>query len=195
MRYVYDGCRQWWYEMKSGEPALRMPMQELHCVFAFYICPRPVVLVSVADAEHGNIFPMDLIGPVGPQHFSLALHSDSPVLPLIERSRRIALSSVPMSHSSLAFELGKNHKTPFVDWKKLPFATVHSSAFGLPVPHFSHRVKELEIETLRPLGSHVLLIGRIVEDKGKENGLQVFQVHGFYQARRQRRQQVNFATD
>ena len=30
----------------------------------FYICPRPVVLVSVDDGSHSNLFPMDLIGPV-----------------------------------------------------------------------------------------------------------------------------------
>lgn len=29
-----------------------------------YLCPRPVVLVSVVAAGHQNIFPMDLIGPL-----------------------------------------------------------------------------------------------------------------------------------
>lgn len=191
MRYFYDACRQWWSEMQSGAPALRMPMRELHCVFAFYVCPRPVVLVSVADGDRGNIFPMDLIGPVGTLHFTLALHNNSPILPLVARSRRIALSSVPVSHSSLAFELGKNHKRPFVEWENLPFVTVRSIAFGLPVPEFSPRVKELEIEIVRTLGSHTLLVGRVVKERWKENGLQLFQIHGFYQARRQHLQQVH----
>ena len=29
-----------------------------------YLCPRPVVLVSVETPQHRNIFPMDLIGPL-----------------------------------------------------------------------------------------------------------------------------------
>ena len=55
-------------------PETRMIIRELFALSTFYICPRPVVLVSVVDGNAGNIFPMDLIGPIGGQHFTLALH-------------------------------------------------------------------------------------------------------------------------
>jgi flavin reductase (DIM6/NTAB) family NADH-FMN oxidoreductase RutF len=191
MRYLYDGYRQWRSERRSNMPTLRMPVRELHCVFAFYICPRPVVLVSVVDGNLGNIFPMDLIGPVGSRHFTLALHNTSAILPLIERSQRVALSSIPVDRSSVAFELGKNHKSPSIDWGSLPFATENSARFGLPVPQFSPRVREMQIETIRTLGSHTLFVARTIEDESSADGLQLFQIHGFYQAWRQQLRQTH----
>ena len=190
MRYLYDGYRQWLSERRSQTPILRIPVRELHCVFAFYTCPRPVVLASVVDGTLGNIIPMDLIGPVSAAHFTLALHNDSPVLPMMTRSRRIALSSIPVDYSSLAFEMGKHHRRSSIEWGSLPFPTTTSEVFGLPVPQFSSRVRELQIETIRGLGSHTLLVGRMVKDRSRANGPQLFQIHGFYQAWRRRVSQM-----
>jgi flavin reductase (DIM6/NTAB) family NADH-FMN oxidoreductase RutF len=184
-RKLYDAWRAWQSE-RSETLVFRMRQDELRSVFAFYICPRPVVLVTVAHEGAGNIVPMDLIGPVGATHFTLALHNTSAALPLIQQSRRIALSSVPLNHTSLAFELGGNHKKASIDWHDLPFATASSAAFGLPVPQFSLRVREMEIEVIRTLGSHTLFIARTTEDQRWADGPQLFQIHGFYQAWRQR---------
>jgi flavin reductase (DIM6/NTAB) family NADH-FMN oxidoreductase RutF len=161
-----------------------MLARELQRVFTFYICPRPVVLVSVADGNQANIFPMDLIGPIGPRHFSLALHSTSTAVPLMERSRRIALSSVPMEQKPLTYAMGKNHKQPNLDCTRLPFPTTPSAAFGLPVPQFSLRVREMEIDEVRTVGSHKLFLAHTVEDEHWADGLQLYFVHGVYQARR-----------
>ncbi|MDB6082642.1 MAG: hypothetical protein JWN43_523, partial [Gammaproteobacteria bacterium] len=49
----------------------------LQRIMVFYICPRPVVLVSVDDGRHSNIFPMDLIGPVAGGLFTLALRTSN----------------------------------------------------------------------------------------------------------------------
>ena len=91
-------------------PETRMVIREFFALSTFYICPRPVVLVSVVDGNASNLFPMDLIGPIGGQHFSLALHDTSTAVPLIEQSRRVALSSVPAEQISIAYALGQNHK-------------------------------------------------------------------------------------
>jgi hypothetical protein len=63
-RYLHYGYHQWRSRKQVGS---NVPMvgREVRCLFVFYICPRPVVLVSVLDGDSGNIFPMDLIGPVG----------------------------------------------------------------------------------------------------------------------------------
>lgn len=60
-------------------PETRMIISELFALSTFYICPRPVVLVSVVDGDRGNIFPMDLIGPCWwPMlHSGVALHQYS----------------------------------------------------------------------------------------------------------------------
>ena len=186
-RYAHLAYRIWRAQRQSGPSRIPIAPRELCRVFVFYICPRPVVLVSVRDGNLVNIFPMDLLGPIGTHHFSLALHSTSAGVPLMERSRRIVLSSVPAEQLSVAYELGKNHNKPCVDWASVPFPTTPSAAFGLPVPRFSLRVREMEIEAVRNLGSHKLFLARTVEDQRWAEGLQLFFVHGIYQARREHR--------
>jgi flavin reductase (DIM6/NTAB) family NADH-FMN oxidoreductase RutF len=161
---------------------------ESQCLFAFYICPRPVLLVSVVDGEFGNIFPMDLIGPIGHQSFSLALHSTSTGIPFIKHSGRVALSSVPIEQAAVAYALGKNHKIQRADWQRLPFATIKSAAFGLPVPQFSPRVREMQVAQVQTMGTHTLFICDVIEDRRYANGSQLFIVHGFYQSWRKKQQ-------
>src|ERR1700736_612321 len=86
----------------------------------FYICPRPVVLVSVDDGSHSNLFPMDLIGPISADHFTLALRSTSQSIPTMKSARRVALSDIPASARSTAYKLGVHHKNVKVDWDQLP---------------------------------------------------------------------------
>ena len=180
-RYAQYGYQRW---RSRTHPGSNVPMvgHEVHSVFVFYICPRPVVLVSVIDGNLTNMFPMDLIGPVGTRHFSLALHSTSTAVPLMERSRRIALSSVPIEQTSVAYQLGRNHNKLSVEADDIPFATTKSAAFGLPVPCFSLRVREMHIDSVQTVGSHRVFLARTVEDCHLAEGLQLFFVHGFYQA-------------
>ena len=180
-RYLHFACQQWRNERGPAAPKIQMVASELHALFVFYICPRPVVLVSVVDGDGGNLFPMDLIGPIGRHHYSLALHTTSKVLPLIEHSRRVALSSVPVEKMPVAHRLGKNHNRARVDWASLPFSLTTSSVFGLPVPGFSLRVREMEVASTRNLGSHTLFICRVVDEHACADGLQFFQAHGFYE--------------
>jgi flavin reductase (DIM6/NTAB) family NADH-FMN oxidoreductase RutF len=185
-RYLDFAYQQWRNERGPAAPEIRMIASELHALFVFYICPRPVVLVSVVDGESGNLFPMDLIGPIGRHHFSLALHASSKGLPLIEHSRRIALSSVPVEKMPLAHRLGKNHNKERIDWASLPFTLTASSTFALPVPAFSLRVREMEVVTVRNLTSHTLFICKVVDEHCCAEGLQFFQAHGFYEGWRKR---------
>ena len=166
-----------------------MVRHELHCVFVFYICPRPVFLVSACDGKSTKIFPMDLVGPVGLRHFSLALHAGSTAAPLLARSRRFALSSVPIEHSSVAYGLGKNHNRECVVIDEIPFETTTSPDFGLPVPSFALRVREMKIELVRTVGSHTVFLAGTVSDHLLAQGMQFFMVHGFYQAWRSQRRE------
>lgn len=179
-RYLNFSYAQWKNERGPNPPKVRMVASELHSLFVFYICPRPVVLVSVVDGEAGNIFPMDLVGPIGYGQFSIALHAASKPLPLIERSGRIALSSVPVAKVSLAYQMGQNHNKASVCWSSVPFSLIGSPSFCLPIPEFALRVRELQLVDVRPMGSHVLIICRVVADNALADGLQFFQAHGFY---------------
>lgn len=180
-RYLRLTCHQWLRNWKDNPSEIRMLARELRALFVLYICPRPVFMVSVGDRIDGSIFPMDLVGTIGKRCFSLALHNTSAVLPLVERSRRIAVSSVPSEQMPIAYELGKNHKRPNVDWTTLPFELTASTVFRLPVPNFALRVRELEVETAHRLGSHTFFLCRIVHDQSSAEGLQFFQAHVFYE--------------
>jgi hypothetical protein len=184
-RHLYHEYRKWRSGTRSTASDVRVSHRELHCLFTFYICPRPVVLVSVMDKGAGNIFPMDLIGSFANGYFSLALHATSRPASLLENSRKIALSDIPIEHTQLAYELGKNHNRTSVDWSQIMFATTASPSFRLPVPQFSVRVREMQIDAVRNMGSHKLFLASIRAEQRQSNGLQLHFIHGFYQSWRE----------
>lgn len=181
-----------WRKKRTSASQIELSRLERHSMSLAYVCPRPVVLVSVVDQDVKNIFPMDLIGPIGTQHFSLALHATSAVLPPIERSQRIGLSSVPSEEARTAYRLGKNHRQSGIEWEGLPFPLTCSSTFRLPVPQFALRTLELEIELVRNLGSHTLLLGRVLDDRRCRDGAQLHFIHGFYQIWRDGHEPLSF---
>jgi len=69
----------------ASHPAL-MESSAVQQLMIAYLCPRPVILTSVAAQDHRNIFPMDLIGPLERSgFFSLALRSTNVSEPVMER--------------------------------------------------------------------------------------------------------------
>lgn len=180
-RYLYIDFQQRRARKRSRVRERQITAGHLHCLFVFYICPRPVVLVTAAHANCVNIVPMDLLGPVSARCFSLALHCTSTAAPLFDRSRRIAVSSVPFEQAAVVYRLGGNHKAPCVDMNHLPFETTDTIAFGLPVPRFALRVREMKIESVRTVGSYRVFLASAVEDRRLAEGAHCFLVHGFYQ--------------
>jgi flavin reductase (DIM6/NTAB) family NADH-FMN oxidoreductase RutF len=193
-RYLDFARQQRRVDKGPTPPETQMIIRELFALSTFYICPRPVVLVSVVDGNAGNIFPMDLIGPIGGQHFTLALHRTSTAVSLMERSRRVALSGVPVEQISIAYALGQNHKKTDFHWNQLSFDLTTSPDFGVPIPEFALSVKEMEIEEVRAMGSHKLFICRAAGNHLRSHGLQLSFVQGFYHARRQQTQPLVLAT-
>ncbi len=96
------------------------------------------------------------------------------------------MSSVPLSQAHLAYKLAINHTKDFIEWEQLPFATMASTSFQIPVPVFAQRVRELEVESIHPIGSHTLFVARIVSDEGRSREPGLCVIHGFYQAWRLR---------
>ena len=156
---------------KPGE--IPVVARTVHAGIACFTCPRPVVLVSVADGDGGNMFPMNLMGPVGDGWFAFSLNTTRQASPLVQRVGRVALSDLPFEQSDRARELRGNHKRESIRWKDLQFPTRFSAAFGIPVPDFALRVREMEIESVRRLGSHTVFVARIVHEERCQDGLPV----------------------
>lgn len=158
-----------------------MPPEAVQQQMIFYICPRPVVLVSVDDGAHSNLFPMDLIGSVSPDRFTLALRSTSPSITVMKDSRRVAMSDVPAGDYAMAYTLGIHHKNVKVDWDHLPFAIRRSAQFSLPCPAIALRVRELTILDFDVIGSHTFFVTRIASDQPARSDAQFFHTSGIYQ--------------
>jgi flavin reductase (DIM6/NTAB) family NADH-FMN oxidoreductase RutF len=158
-----------------------MPPEAVQQQMIFYICPRPVVLVSVDDGSHNNLFPMDLIGPVSADRFTLALRSSSPSIATMKSARRVALSDVPARDYATAYKLGIHHKNVKVEWDHLPFEIRRSRYFSLPCPAIALRVREIEILDFDTIGSHTFFVAQIASEHRVEDGAQFFHTSGIYQ--------------
>jgi flavin reductase (DIM6/NTAB) family NADH-FMN oxidoreductase RutF len=158
-----------------------------------YLCPRPVVLVSVEAPGHRNIFPMDLIGPLERSDlFSLALRSTNVSAPVMRDVRRVALSSMPATMKDVVYKLSEHHRQPLSEWADLPFPVRPSREFGIPAVAAALRIRELAIVHSREVGSHTLFLCRTVSDEDPTEGAQLHHTAGFHQAYR-RRQATPFA--
>jgi flavin reductase (DIM6/NTAB) family NADH-FMN oxidoreductase RutF len=176
---------RWMYRRaarKSTRPdAFSLAAQIVEQTMIFYLCPRPVFLVSVDDGQHSNVFPMDLVGPAGSDHFSLALRSTSPSVATIKSERKVALSAIAAADCRIAYQLGAHHKRLTIDRDALPFKLCRSTLFSLPVPANALRVREVEILDFRAIGSHTMFLGRVACDERGVDGTQLFHTCGIYQ--------------
>lgn len=192
VRWPYRGWNRWLQARaarKNTNPNnFSMTAESQQWVMIFYVCPRPVVLVSVDDGRHSNIFPMDLIGPLSPDVFTLALRSTSQSVDAMKSTRRVALSDIAASDVTIAHALGAHHKKMQVDWGALPFAVQRSELFSLPVPAIALRVREVEIVDFEAIGSHTFFVCRIVSEKALRDGVQLCHTSGMYQHFRVRHQ-------
>jgi flavin reductase (DIM6/NTAB) family NADH-FMN oxidoreductase RutF len=165
---------------------MKMSFLEKRAAMVMFIRPHPVSLVSLVGDAGGNIFPMNIMGDLGNGYIAFALKDSRRAAHLVEGTGRIAVSSVPISQARLAYELAVNHKKDSIEWDQLPFATMASAAFQIPVPVFAQRIRELEVEKVHPIGSHTFFVARIVYDQIISNAPQLCVIHGFYQAWRLR---------
>jgi len=168
-----------------------MSARELQHLLIFYICPRPVFLVSVADGAHENLFPMDLVGELGDGLFSLALRTTSPSIDTLRNSRRAALADVPLRNRALAYSLGKHHKLARIDWSALAVDTVCSARHGLKVPADSPRVRDLDVLDVHAQGSHTVFVCRVTHEErrpqsGPDGPARLFHTSGIHRAWRRR---------
>jgi flavin reductase (DIM6/NTAB) family NADH-FMN oxidoreductase RutF len=163
-----------------------MPPAAVQQLMIFYICPRPVVLVSVDDGRHSNIFPMDLIGPVAPDYFTLALRSTSQSIATMKSARRVALSGIAAEDRAIAYQLGAHHKNVQVDWDRLPFRIERSDNYALPCPDTALGIRELDILSFESIGSHTFFITRIASERSIRDIPQLCHTSGIHQYFRSR---------
>jgi flavin reductase (DIM6/NTAB) family NADH-FMN oxidoreductase RutF len=171
---------------KRPAASLTLSPRAVEQTLIFYMCPRPVFLISVDDGEHSNIFPMDLLGPIGAERITLALRNTSPSVATISATRRLAMSAIAVDDCKTAYRLGAHHRMLKVDMNSLPFTVTPSQVFSLPIPSIALQVREVQILDFRQIGSHTLFIGHIVSQQDAATLPQLFHTCGLYQRLRER---------
>ncbi len=176
--YLY---RQWELRRRPAHN-FKMTFDDMRRHFIFYICPRPVVLVTAQDQTQtrSNLFPMDLLGPLAGDYFALALRTTSPSVKTMADAGKIVLSDAPFEMKTMVYALGKNHRVEQINWAELPFELAPSPAFGFPVPQAALQIRELQVEHVHEIGSHTLFLTRIVSHTHCAQGQQLFHVHEYY---------------
>jgi flavin reductase (DIM6/NTAB) family NADH-FMN oxidoreductase RutF len=170
---------------KRPEDLLMLPAAVEHLMI-FYLCPRPVFLVSVDDGHSSNLFPMDLVGPLLPERFTLALRNTSPSVQTIKNARRVAFADAPGTACQIAYQLGAHHRKQNIEWDTLPFRTLRSEQFSLRIPEIALQVREVEILDFQTVGSHTLFVGRICSEQTLASGDQLAHTCGPHQRMRAR---------
>lgn len=165
---------RWWRYALSWEHARRAPARgdglcmsasDLRCLNVYYMWQRPVYLIGVASGDRTNFFPMDLVGRVDASHFLLALRATSPAIELMETSRVIAMSAAPADQLRTVYALGAHHRKASVDTNALPFPVVRSAHHDLPVLSTGF-TRELSVQQVHRIGSHVLFVCRVDAEQG-----------------------------
>ena len=160
------GFRAWQRLLQANwrhDGGFRMSNTAIQHLMLFYLRPRPVVLVSVDDGVHDNLFPMDLIGPLR-GYFTLALRNSSPSVATLRASRHVALADVALHAKRAVYGLGKHHKLAQIDWSTMPFEASRTANFGLRVPANALRVRECIIDSWHEVGSHTFFVTRVIAD-------------------------------
>jgi len=153
-----------------------------------YLCPRPVVLVSVDTETHRNIFPMDLIGPLARTGlFTLALRSSNVSEGVMRDAGHVALSHPPASLKAAVYGLARHHKDALARWEDLSLPLVSSGEFGIPTIASALRVQELALVHSVVVGSHTFFVARMASSELRHAGAQLHHTAGFHQYERTRR--------
>ena len=165
---------------------LQMPPEAVERLLVFYLCPRPVVLVSACEGREGNLFPMDLIGPLGEGRLALALRNTSPSVVTMKRIRTLVLSDISPDECQTAYRLGAHHKAAAIDWEALPFAVNRTASSDIPYPAIALRVRELALLDHATKGSHTFFMTEITAEHALSPGPRLFHTTTSHQRYRQR---------
>jgi hypothetical protein len=140
--------------------------ERLKAVAAAYTYPRRVRIISFQlEGGYNFIFPMDLLADISSAHlFLLGMRKSNSVLKKIMDTRRIVVAEAPAEYKPVIYKLGRLHSADPPPLSELPFATVPTREFGFFVPEWVESYKELSIEKMVDIGSHMLLFGQWKEE-------------------------------
>ena len=129
---------------------------------AMYSFPRRVIVVSYRDNDYVNIFPMDFQCRSDSGLHLFGLRTTNVTLAKILATKKVLVADTDGANIKHIYALGRNHSAVPPSLADLPFRTIDSDSFGFPVPAFSSSYAEIEIIHYEELGTHTLMIGKVL---------------------------------
>jgi hypothetical protein len=135
-------------------------------ISALYSYPRSIIIVSYKDDDYYNIFPMDIQGYIQEEGlYILGLRTTNVTLNKILEAKKVVVCDTDAVDIKTVYDLGKHSSTAPTQIKDLPFGTTESEQFGFFVPDFTGSYKEIEIIDHKKMGYHMLMVGKVVNEK------------------------------
>jgi hypothetical protein len=174
-------ANRWWQTLKkkpAGNVTLSPNLYEQ--VRIAYSLPRIISLVSVGDAAGMNLFPTDLHGPVGEEHYLSSLRVGGCAREQVRQFRRIVISEVSATEFKSVYRLGKNHMLPLADRGNFELAESPSATLSLPLPRGVVRYRELEWYDTFDAGIHSVFCYRVLNCERRAEQPRLAHVHHCY---------------
>ncbi len=150
---------------------------------ALYSYPRRVIVTSFRENEYYNMFPMDFHGEYPEVNiYLLGLKATNVTVNKIIERKEVVVSSTEDIDTKTIYDLGAHHSNTRPKIEDLCFKVVESELLKFPVPEFASFYKEIEIINAMTLGSHIMLVGKVINSKIlKEDICSLYHVHFFEQ--------------
>ncbi|MBS1687763.1 MAG: flavin reductase family protein [Bacteroidetes bacterium] len=148
---------------------------------ALYSYPREVVIISYEEDGYYNMFPMDFRRYYELDNlYVFGLRSTNITLGKILESGKLVACNTDAAKLEDIYYLGRHHSTMPPQKNDMPFELVKSELYAFPVPAFSASYKEVKIINSKKIGSHVLMIGKVVNKKEiRPDECSVYHIHFF----------------
>jgi len=135
-------------------------------ISALYSYPRNIIIVSYRDDEYYNIFPMDIHSYIAEEGiYLLGLRTTNVTLDKILKAKKVVVCDTDTVGIDTVYALGKHPSADPTKVSDMPFKVSESEQFGFFVPDFTGSYKEIEITANRKMGYHMLMIGKVVNEK------------------------------
>ena len=145
-----------------------------------YSIPREIKLITLGDGNAWNIFPTDLHGSVGKDHYLISLRHDKRAGRQVQETAKLALWAVNGENAKEVYALGKNHSKEFSQ-NKDHFTSHQSPLYHFPGPLGALSGCELQLDkVIGDYGIHRLLLFKITSGQKAEDPQQLVHVHRSY---------------
>lgn len=148
------------YQQKPGNVFL--PGNLYKQVQIAYALPRNISLITAGQDDRYNLFPTDLHGPAGEDHYIISLRRQGKACRQVEQTRNILVTQVHSDFYRAVYKLGKNHMQELKGKEHFPFSETVSTHYHLPIPLSAIQCRELELQDSFIYGIHKLMLFKIV---------------------------------